>query len=62
MKKNMGEKDRIVRALIGAVMLVYSIVFMKFIGLLGLIFLGTAAVGFCPLYTVFGISTNKYDE
>lgn len=62
MKKNMGEKDRIVRALIGAVMLVYSIVFMKFIGLLGLIFVGTAAIGYCPLYTILGISTNKYDE
>lgn len=26
-------------------------------GLLGLVFLGTAAMGFCPLYALFGFST-----
>jgi len=62
MEKNMGQKDRIVRALIGAVLLVFAIVFQEFIGALGLVFLVTAGIGYCPLYTVLGISTNKYGE
>lgn len=27
------------------------------LGLLGLVFLATAAMGFCPIYALFGIST-----
>ncbi len=62
MEKNMGQTDRTVRALIGAVMLVFAIVFEKFIGALGLVFLLTAGIGYCPMYTLLGISTNKYGE
>lgn len=62
MEKNMGKTDRIVRALIGAVLLVFAVVFQKFIGVLGLVFLLTSAAGICPLYTLLGISTNKYGE
>lgn len=62
MEKNMGRTDRTVRALIGAVMLVFAIVFEKFIGALGLVFLLTAGIGYCPMYTLLGISTNKYGE
>lgn len=62
MKKNMGQTDRTVRALLGAVMLVFAIIFQEFIGLIGLVLLGTAAIGYCPMYTILGISTNKYGE
>jgi hypothetical protein len=62
MEKNMGQTDRIARAFIGVVMLVYAIVFLNFAGLVGLIFVATAAIGYCPLYTVLGISTNRYAE
>ncbi|NTU68057.1 MAG: DUF2892 domain-containing protein [Chlorobiaceae bacterium] len=62
MKKNMGRTDQIVRALIGAVMIVYGLVFQNFVGLVGLIPLVTAAFAYCPLYTILGISTDKYGE
>ena len=62
MEKNMGQTDRVARALIGAVLLIFAIVFQKFIGALGLVFLITAGIGYCPLYTILGISTNKYGE
>ncbi len=58
----MGQTDRTVRALLGAVMLVFAIIFQEFIGLIGLVLLGTAAIGYCPMYTILGISTNKYGE
>jgi hypothetical protein len=62
MKKNMGQKDRAIRAIFGVVMLIFAIVFQEFIGLFGLVLLGTAAIGYCPLYSILGITSNKYGE
>jgi hypothetical protein len=58
MKLNVGNLDRVVRIVVGLALL--SLVVMgpqTWFGLLGLIPLATAAAGFCPLYTLFGIST-----
>lgn len=57
-KTNEGSSDRAVRALFGAVIL--SLVFIgpqTPWGWLGLIPLGTAAMGWCPLYSLLGINT-----
>lgn len=64
-KKNMGSVDRIVRLVLVA--LVAVLYFMNVIsgtlalvlGVLAVVFLITSLVSFCPLYTLFGISTNK---
>lgn len=65
MKKNMGSADRIIRVLIAAVI---AILYMNGIisGTLGIvllvlggIFVATSLINFCPIYTVFGISTCK---
>jgi hypothetical protein len=57
MKKNVGTTDRIIRAVIGLVILALGIYYGSWWGLLGLIALGTAAVGWCALYQPFGFST-----
>ena len=62
MKKNMGQTDRVVRAFIGVLLLVYGVVFGNMVGIIGLIPLITASVGYCPLYSVLGITTNRYDD
>jgi hypothetical protein len=62
MKKNMGQKDRAVRALAGVIMLVYSLVFQNLVGVVGLIPLVTAIIGYCPLYEVLGVTSNKYAD
>ncbi|AAM72910.1 MAG TPA: DUF2892 domain-containing protein [Chlorobaculum sp.] len=62
MKKNMGQKDRAVRAILGVAMLLYSIVFQNLVGLVGLIPIVTAIIGYCPLYEVLGVTTNKYAD
>ncbi|AOS83072.1 hypothetical protein BIU88_02270 [Chlorobaculum limnaeum] len=62
MKKNMGQKDRAVRAILGVVMLVYGIVFQNLVGIVGLIPLATAIIGYCPLYEVLGVTSNKYAD
>jgi Protein of unknown function (DUF2892) len=60
MTRNIGTVDRIIRMVAGAAML--SLVFVgphTPWGLLGLVPLITAIVGWCPPYAVFGISTCK---
>lgn len=63
MKKNMGSADRIVRILIAllAAYLYYAGIVTGTWGIVlivvSVIFLLTSAVGFCPLYAVFGIKT-----
>lgn len=60
MKTNIGSTDKIIRYIIGIILL--SMLFFvsgnaKYWGLLGLIPIITAAIGFCPLYTILGINT-----
>ncbi|TDL99552.1 MAG: DUF2892 domain-containing protein [Flavobacteriaceae bacterium] len=68
MKQNMGSVDKIVRALFALIVgLLYffeviSGGFATVLGVLAAIFLITSVVGFCPLYSVFGIRTNKKDQ
>jgi hypothetical protein len=59
MKQNIGTADRVVRIVLGVAIAVLGIVFKSWFGLLALIPLGTAAVGTCPLYLPFGISTRR---
>ena len=63
MKKNMGSLDRAVRFLLAiAVAVLYftgsiSGLAAAILGVLALIFIITSFIGFCPLYTVFKLST-----
>lgn len=60
--RNIGSSDRIIRVIIGLGLLSLLVVLngnARFWGLLGLIPLITAFMGFCPLYTLFGIRTFK---
>ena len=59
MLKNIGSVDRVVRIVLGLAIAVLGIAFHSWWGLLAIIPLATAAVGFCPLYTPFKISTTK---
>jgi hypothetical protein len=65
MKWNMGIVDRIGRGVLAAVVAVLyfshqlSPVAGIVLGILAVVFLVTAVVGFCPLYLALGISTKK---
>jgi len=65
MKRNMGAADRIIRAVVGLVLVALAIwvaesVVWDFICILfAAIMLLTAAIGYCPLYVPFKISTLK---
>jgi len=63
MVRNESNTDRILRAIVGAALLIAWIAgwlggaLAVVLGIVGIVLVATAAVGFCPLYRVFGIST-----
>ena len=65
MKTNESNVDRIIRAVVGIVLLyvgfggVLSGVGAIVADVVGVVLLATAAIGFCPLYRMFNLSTLK---
>lgn len=62
MAKNMGRMDRVVRLVVGILILgLYGALEppVKYLTLVGLVPLGTALLGNCPVYTMLGISTRR---
>lgn len=60
MKANVGGIDKLLRIVVGIALL--SMVFVlegsaRWFGLIGLVPLLTAFVGFCPLYSILGVNT-----
>jgi len=62
MDRNVGSLDRLVRAVIGVMLLgLYGALEppLRYATLVGLIPLGTAILGSCPLYSMLGVSTRR---
>lgn len=60
MTKNMGTADRVLRGIVGLVLIALVFVGPKTAwGWIGLIPLVTALIGWCPAYVLFGIKTCK---
>jgi len=65
MKKNEGKLDRIIRFILGVICfyLGYAIFNTGVLGIifyvLGLLLLITSLTGYCGIYSIFGINTNK---
>ncbi len=62
MKKNVGGVDKIVRLI--AAVIIFALYFvlpenLKWVSLLGVVPMVTAFMGFCPLYPLFKINTDK---
>ncbi|HFD38931.1 MAG TPA: DUF2892 domain-containing protein [Anaerolineae bacterium] len=63
MKSNESQVDRIIRVILGIVLIAVGFFFIKgtvgvIIGVIGLIPLITGLIGFCPLYALFKINTK----
>lgn len=55
---NVGNIDRVVRIVLGLALIAAGFYFQSvIIGLIAIIPLGTALIGTCPLYSIFGLST-----
>jgi len=63
MTRNLNKTDRIVRTGLGAILLAFAVpvgvasITGVVLSVLAAVMLGTAAIGFCPLYLALGIST-----
>lgn len=68
MKQNMGTADRTIRIILAIVIVI--LYFTQQIagtaaivlGILSIVFMLTSAIGFCPLYMPFKISTKKKEQ
>lgn len=64
MKKNVGTADRLFYFLLALGL--FSLFFvlegnLRYLSLLGFVGLGTALMGLCPLYAMFGLRTCSWD-
>lgn len=65
MKANIGNVERVIRVILGLALL--SLFFIlegnaRYWGLVGLIPLGTAAIGWCALWALLGINTCPAEQ
>ncbi len=57
MTRNVGNFDRGLRAVVGLAVIGAGVYFKAWWGLIGIVPLATAALGWCPAYLPFGLST-----
>lgn len=62
MTKNIGKTDRLIRFAVGLALVVWGALSANWLGAIGLVLIATAALNWCPAYTVFGFSTCKTGE
>ena len=62
MKTNMGSIDRILRMVVGVGVIGAGVYYQNIWGAVGLVPLLTAAIGTCPAYMPFGLSTCNMKE
>lgn len=59
MKTNVGGIDRALRITVGIALIAWGFYAKNWLGAIGAIPLFTALVGWCPLYSIIGVSTRK---
>ncbi len=68
MTTNESTADRSIRAIVGVAALIAAFVIGIgsvggiILAVVGVVMLVTAAIGFCPIYRVFGLSTRKVPQ
>ena len=59
MRKNVGSVDRLLRLILGVVIIVWGVYDESWWGLIGVVPLMTGFMNWCPIYIPFKISTIK---
>ena len=62
MKVNVGSVDRVIRFILGTVIIILGFYFKSWWGVVGIVPIATAALSFCPAYSLIGVSTKKKIE
>ena len=55
--KNVGSADRVIRLVLGLVIIGVGFYYQSWWGAIGIVPIFTALIGWCPAYMPFGIST-----
>ncbi len=58
MTKNVGNIDKILRIVVGVAIIAYGVYAQSWLGVIGIVPLGTALIGWCPLYCPLGVNTT----
>ncbi|GMR07400.1 MAG: hypothetical protein BMS9Abin26_0403 [Gammaproteobacteria bacterium] len=59
MKRNVGKTDQIIRVIIGAAIIAGGVYIQSWWGVIGALLILSAAIGWCPAYLPFGLSSCK---
>jgi len=62
MKANVGSSDRVIRFVLGAVIIALGFYFNSWWGAVGVAPIITGLINFCPAYNLIGLSTKKKIE
>ena len=62
MTANVGNTDRIIRFVLGAVIIVVGFYFKSWWGVVGVVPIVTGLLNYCPAYNLIGVSTKKKIE
>lgn len=62
MKTNAGEMDRILRIIVGIIIIATGMTYQAMIIPIGMIILITGIIGWCPFYQFFDVSTTSIEE
>lgn len=62
MKQNVGTTDRIIRLILGLIIILVGVILNSWWGLVGVVLFFTGLVGWCALYLPFGINTCKIKQ
>ncbi|WP_445664658.1 YgaP family membrane protein [Fodinibius sp. AD559] len=60
MRYNIGRIDRALRVILALIIMAIGFYYQSLWGTIGIIPLISGITGFCPLYSIFGISTCDY--
>lgn len=57
MKANIGKIEKIIRIILGIAIIGAGVYYQSWWGAIGAVPLGTALIGWCPAWTIFGVNT-----
>jgi len=59
MQANVGGLDKTARIIVGLIVVLWGVLSTNYFGAIGLVFIGTAVINWCPAYVPFGINSAK---
>ncbi len=62
MKCNVGKTDKMIRFGAGIAVILAGVAYGSWFGIIGVVLIATAAIGFCPAYLPLNLDTSKNDD